>query len=84
MGVSNLSRLLLNLHYSHQKNFFSVNPTHVTGSLIMGLFLFQLHFLVEAVVRIVCCIQFVDSASFTTCIYHTENKGKKVKAVAVL
>jgi len=50
----------------------------------MGLFLFQLHFHVEAVVRIVCCIQFVDSAYFSIHMYHTGNQGKKVNAVASL
>lgn len=84
MRVSNLSRLLLNLYHLCQKNFFSVDPTQIAGSFIMGLFLFQLHFLVEAVVTTMCCIQFVDSESFAVCMHHTENKGEKVKAVATL
>ena len=84
MGVSKLPRLLLYLHCSCQQNLFSADHTQVTGSLIMGLFLFQLHFHVEAVVRIVCCIQFVDSAYFSIHMYHTGNQGKKVNAVASL
>lgn len=86
MGASNTRLLLnlLNLHHSCQQNFFSVDHTQITGSLIMELFLFQLPFHVEAVVRTVCCIQSVDSAYFSICMYHTENQGKKVKAIASL